>query len=91
MARLKERGSEAGLREFLLEDAVAFRELYGGRDPELWRELSKPVDQLVGGEAYSFRLYDLPDDHPMRRARGAGGMSDVLALSKDDCLASPCQ
>ncbi|RFZ49352.1 hypothetical protein MSS2_04249 [Mycobacterium marinum] len=44
MARLKARGSEAGLREFLLEDAVAFRELYGGRDPELWRELSKPVD-----------------------------------------------
>jgi hypothetical protein len=27
-----------------------------------------PVDVLVGGEAYRFHRYELPDDHPLRRA-----------------------
>jgi hypothetical protein len=47
---------------------VRFRELCGGIDPRAWRELSMPVDVLVGGEAYRFHRYELPDDHPLRRA-----------------------
>lgn len=45
----------AGLRQFLLDRAVEFRAKCG-LTPEMWAELSKPVDQLTAGQAYrSFR------------------------------------
>lgn len=83
MARLKSRAAEAGLREYLLEGAVSFREVYGRLDPAFWAELSKPVDQLVGGESYGFARCELPDGHPVRRE---GGLCDFLVLTEADEL-----
>ena len=74
---LKHRGDEVGLREYLLEEAVAFREVYGRMAPEFWDALSPAVDALVGGEAYSFHRWALPDDGPLRLVRGPAGMGDV--------------
>ena len=48
MARLRNRGAEVGLREYLLEQAVDIRDLYGLVVDGAWEELSKPVDQLLG-------------------------------------------
>ncbi len=62
---------------------MAFRELYGGGIEGAWAVLSKPVDQLVGGEAYMFHRYALPYDHPSRMA---GEISDLLVLTADDRL-----
>jgi hypothetical protein len=86
MARFKHRGDEAGLREFLLEDAVDFRETYGRLDRQFWAVLSASVDQLVGGERYGFYRYELPDDHPLRRSGGPAGMCDRRVLTEDDVL-----
>ena len=36
------------MREYLLEQAVDFRDLYGLVVDGAWEELSKPVDQLLG-------------------------------------------
>ena len=83
---LKHRGDEVGLREYLLEEAVAFREVYGRTAPEFWDALSPAVDALVGGEAYSFHRWALPDDDPLRLVRGPAGMGDVLVLTADDEL-----
>lgn len=83
MARLKQRGSEVGLREYLLEWEVDFRNTYGSMAPEFWEALSPAVDALVGGEAYSFPRYLLPDDHPARRE---GNLHDRLVLTEDDRL-----
>lgn len=83
MARLKAAGAEAGLRELLLEQAIDFREMYGVLDRGYWAELSKPVDQLVGGDAFVFYRYMLPGDHP---ARVGGGITDLLVLTEDDSL-----
>ena len=85
MARLKQRADEVGLREYLLEEAVRFRELCGSFHPDAWTELSKAVNQLVGGESYRFHRYELPCDHPLQRA---GGMTDALILTGDDVLVS---
>ena len=82
MARLKQRGDEGGLREDLLEEAVNSRDLYGRMAPEFWDALSP----TVGGEPYDFYRYELPDDHPLRRAAGPGGMSDYLVLTEGDDL-----
>jgi hypothetical protein len=90
MARInKRRGHELGLRECLLEEAVEFRSMYGKHGPEFWDALSKPIDALIAGEAYSFTRYQLPDDHPLRLAAGPAGMCDRLVLTKDDEL-MPC-
>ncbi|WP_373235230.1 hypothetical protein [Mycobacterium marinum] len=85
MARLKQRQGEAGLREYLLEEAVALRRMYGS---EFWDALSAPVDCLIGGEAYTLRRYQLPDGHPLRLVGCPAGMSDVLVLTEDDRLLS---
>ncbi|WP_333894506.1 hypothetical protein [Mycolicibacterium gadium] len=83
MARIKARSAEAGLREFLLERAVAFRDKCGRLSDEAYAELSKPVDQLVGNEP--FRLYGwmLPPDHP---ALADYGINADLMLAADDRL-----
>jgi hypothetical protein len=86
VARLKQRGDEAGLREYLLEEAVKFRDLYGRLDERFWEVLSQPVDRLLGGEPYGFYRYELPDDHPLRLAAGPGGMCDWLVLTEHDEL-----
>lgn len=84
MSRLRARGlGEVGLREVLLEDALSLRDRYGVYDPDFWAELSKPVNQLIGGEAYQLRRYELPVDHPERRV---GQPSDVLVLTEDNRL-----
>lgn len=83
MARLKARASEAGLREYLLEEAVSFRELFGPYEPAYWGELSKPIDALIDRGPYSFSRYELPDGHPVRRE---GGIGDCLVLTADDEL-----
>jgi hypothetical protein len=57
VARPRHRGDEVGLREYLLEEAVSFREVYGRMAPEFWDALSPAVDALVGGEGYSFPRY----------------------------------
>ena len=82
MARPKQRGDEVGLREYLLEEAVYFRNTCG-RTPVLWDALTPSVDALVGGEAYSFYRWELPDDHPARRD---GDLNDRLVLTEDDVL-----
>jgi hypothetical protein len=48
-----------------------------------WRECSKAVDQLAGGEPYRLHRWELPDDHP---ARVDGAISDDLILTADDRL-----
>ncbi|UNB55479.1 hypothetical protein [Mycolicibacterium sp. YH-1] len=82
MARLKSRAVEAGLREFLLEKAIAFRELCG-QTPEMYAELLTPVDALIGDEPYRLYRWELPDDHP---ERAADGPNDGLVLTADDKL-----
>ncbi|TDY06815.1 hypothetical protein BCL50_3151 [Mycolicibacterium litorale] len=84
MARLKHRGNEVGLREYLLEEAIYLRNLYGHIDG-CWEPLAIPVDQLVGRERYGFYRYELPGDHPLRRA---GELRDRLVLTEDDQLLS---
>jgi len=86
MARLKARGNEVGLREYLLDAALDLRNTYGRHGDEFWSVLSKSVTQLVGRERYGFYRYQLPDDHPLRRARDAAGMCDHLVLTEDDRL-----
>ena len=72
----------AALREYLLEQAVEFREMYG-QTSEMWTELSKPVDQLVGGEAFRLCGFQLPDRHP---ALAECGPNAYLILTADDRL-----
>lgn len=88
MSRLKARGHEAGLREYLLEGAVDFRDTCGSLAPEFWDALTPAVDALVGGEAYSFSRYLLPDDHP---ARTEGNLHDRLVLTEDGALEGDSQ
>ncbi|WP_349269136.1 hypothetical protein MPNTM1_04558 [Mycolicibacterium parafortuitum] len=83
MARLKDRGSEAGLREFLLEGAVAFRDMYGLASTGCWEALSQPVNLLVGREPFSFSRFELPPNHPLRRH---GALHDRLTLTEGDEL-----
>lgn len=83
MARLRSRGMDSGLREFLLAWQVEFREMYVDRIPECADVLSRPVERLTRGEAFSFARFLLPDDHP---ARFVGGLSDRLTLTTDDRL-----
>jgi hypothetical protein len=83
VARLRNSGAEVGLREYLLEQAVDFRDLYGLVVDGAWEQLSKPVDQLLGGEAYRLYRWQLSDDYP---AVMNGPISDVLTLTADDLL-----
>jgi hypothetical protein len=46
-------------------------------------ELSKSVDQLVGGEPYRLHRWKLPDDHPRAAGRRP---NDLLTLTEDDEL-----
>jgi hypothetical protein len=78
MARLRQRAAEAGLREYLLEDAVRLRDMYGHVEG-CWKALTLPVDQLIGGEAYTFPRYQLPYDHPLRRK---GHLHEHLRLTE---------
>jgi hypothetical protein len=89
--RSGEPDAEPELRAYLLAEAIEFRRNHVEilLDPEhdwaeyAWRELSKPVDQLANGAAYSFHGYQLPDDHPMRSAFGPD--ADLL-LDEHDVL-----
>jgi hypothetical protein len=83
MARLVNRTTEAGLREYLLEEAISFRDLFGRMSPACWKKLSKIVDQLVGGEAVRLHAFELPEGHPARA--GYGPNADLL-LTVDDRL-----
>lgn len=83
MPRLTRRAGEAGLREYLIAEAVDFRDLYVDGSPDFESALSMPVTRLVGGEAYRFCRYELPPQHP---ARFEGGMSDHLVLTAADTL-----
>jgi hypothetical protein len=74
--------AEVGLRDYLAFEAVQFRESCG-LTPTMFAELSKPLDQLLGGEAYRFYRWELPDDHPDLTA---GGINDLLVLTEDDKL-----
>lgn len=89
VARLKQRGDEVGLREYFLEEAIYMRDTYGPKLPEAWDMYSRRVDRLIGGEEHGFSRYELPWDHPLRRARGPAGMSDSLVLTEDDELVEP--
>ena len=71
---------------FLFEGRLRSREVSGRTAPEFWDALSPAVDALVGGEAYSFHRWALPDDGPLRLVRGPAGMGDVLVLTADDEL-----
>ena len=78
------------LRRYLLGEAVNFRRRLVDiclADPAMaesaWQENSKPVDVLVGGEAYTLQRSDLPADHP---ARAQGRPGDLLVLGADDKL-----
>lgn len=33
---------------------------------QAWEQLSHSVDQLASGEAYRFRGWELPEEHPVR-------------------------
>ncbi|BBZ17086.1 hypothetical protein [Mycolicibacterium gadium] len=83
MARVKARSAEAGLREYLLERAVAFRDRCGRLSDEAYAELSKPIDQLVGCEPYRLHGWELPEGHPALADYGLG--ADLL-LGSDDQL-----
>lgn len=54
MARVKQRGNEVGLREFLLSEAVEFQDMYIDMCADFEPALSGPVNTLTRGEAYSF-------------------------------------
>ncbi len=71
---------EGELRAYLLAEAVAFRDQYGGISPECWAELSKPIERLAGGEVYQLHRYELPADHP---ERNTGWPADDLTLADD--------
>lgn len=76
--------NEGALRAYLTEQARSLRETYGSADPVLWRELSKPVEQLESGQAHQFRRYELPVGHPARWPEGDS--SSLLVLGADDVL-----
>src|SRR5215207_5238155 len=91
MAR-RDRPADDGalLRQHLLADAEEFRRRMVDvclGDEELaesaWRENSKAVDALLGGEAYTLQRSDLPGWHP---ARLEGPPGDLLVLGPDDQL-----
>jgi hypothetical protein len=82
MARLRQRAAEAGLREYLLEDALAFRDRCGRLSDEAYAEFSKPVDQLVGGEDYRLHGWMLPSDHPA--IADYGPIADLLLTADDE-------
>ena len=78
----------AALREFLLRDAEDFRRLMCDLGDQAWveyawRECSKAVDQLAGGEDYRFAAFDLPEGHP---ALADYGPNADLVLTADDRL-----
>ncbi|WP_067566400.1 hypothetical protein [Nocardia acidivorans] len=83
MARPRGNQKEQDIRRHLLEESTALRDRYGWLDPAAFAELSKPVDQLSAGAAWSLRRYELPDDHP---ARTAGAAGDLLTLDESDVL-----
>lgn len=83
MARLRHRAAEAGLREYLLEQAVRLRDRCGRLSDEVYAELSKPVDALVGGEPFRLHGWELPPDHP---ALADYGRDADLLLTGDDKL-----
>jgi hypothetical protein len=83
MARLKHRAAEAGLREFLLEQAVYLRDTYGPKMPEAWDVFSRAVDALLGGEAIRLYAWELPEGHPAFKERGVNAM---FILTEDDEL-----
>ena len=76
--------TDAPLRAYLAEQARSLRETYGSADPILWRELSKPVEQLESGQPHQFRRYELPGNHPARWPEGDS--SNLLILGTDDVL-----
>ncbi len=89
MARLKQPGSEAELRAYLLAEAVEFRRLMVDTmldDAELakfaWFECSKAVDRLASGAEHPFHGWQLPDDHPAR----VHGLYADLVLGADAVL-----
>jgi hypothetical protein len=84
MARRVPRAAPAGeLRAHLLAERIQFRVDYG-LEPILWKELSKAVDALAGGQPYRLHRWELPDDHP--QAWPAGDPCDELVLGADDTL-----
>lgn len=83
MPRFEDDGPEVGLRQWLLEWEVEFRELYGEVSPEAMVELSKGVNQLSRSEAFRLYGWQLPDDHP---ARLVYGVNANLVLTENDEL-----
>lgn len=67
----------------MLFQAAEFRDLYGMAIQGAWEELTKPVDQLAGGEPYRLHGFDLPEDHP---ALAEYGPNADLVLTADDRL-----
>ncbi|MEV6255585.1 hypothetical protein AB0L97_20230 [Nocardia sp. NPDC051911] len=82
MARPKGAQPQRDVRRFLLAEAVEERRRYGSTDLAVWRELSRPIEQLESGQVYVLRRFELPDDHPMR----FGDPSALLVLGADDVL-----
>src|ERR1700754_4366577 len=91
VARTSRPASEAALRGYLLADAKEFRQRMvetllddSAASAECaWRECSKRVDRLTGGQAVWIHRYELPDGHPLR---ALGEMTDGLVLGADDVL-----
>ena len=88
-ARLKQPGSDAALRKYLLGDAKEFRRLMVDTlldDAEwakfAWFECSKAVDRLASGAEHRFHGWELPDDHPARMH----GVHADFVLGADDVL-----
>lgn len=81
--RPKKRSGEAELRQYLLAEAVEFREMYADRLPEAAEAFDGPVSRLTRGEACSLYGWQLPDDHP---ARQIYGIDASLLLTEDDLL-----
>ena len=82
--------ADAGLREYLLDEARDFRRTHVEilLDPEHpdWaeyasRECSKAVDVLASGQPYQLHRWQLPDSHPMRVV---GSIHDDLVLDEDN-------
>jgi hypothetical protein len=87
--RHREWSTEPDLRAWLLKESKAFRRqmcstLAESADwsSQAWEQLSHPVDQLAGGEAYRFHGWELPDDHPAR----VFGVNTDFVLGADDVL-----
>jgi hypothetical protein len=80
-----QRGNEAELRTYLLQEAQSFGALYGPMVPESLDALSEKIDALRRGDYVAIFRYELPDDHAWRAPEG-GDACDRLLLTADDQL-----